>query len=264
MEVFESRQDFEYTVFEDTVPLDILLEMCKKGKIDIKDIYISDIVERYMEYVASLSIKDYDDISGFILLASTLLEYKSNALLPKLELNEIPEEIPSEQLFLMRLEEYRILKEAGEKMKDSEILHRFYREPLFGEDDYKLVIKNFDIDKMIKAFTMLMERVEVEEDSALPKTIIKERFTVADRVIELVEILRALKVVNFLMLFEEDFSKIEKINTFLALLEVLKQQVATAEQAESCGDITIRYCPLTDRFDNANEEELLTSVKEYH
>jgi Uncharacterized conserved protein len=262
MSLFDNS-DFEYKVFEDTVPLDVLLELCKKGKVDIKDIFISDITQKFTEYVASLEVKNYDNISSFVLLASTLLEYKSSSLLPKIEFAGENEDIPSQDLFLMRLEEYKILKEAGEKLSERELLNRFYRVPEFGEGEYKLVIKNFDLNKMIAAFSRLMERVEFAEDPDVPKTIMKERFTVADRVIELVEAIRAYKVLNFLSLFEPDFSKIEKINTFLALLEILKRQIAVCEQSEIAGDITIRYTPLTDDFDGSGEE-LLTDANRYN
>lgn len=260
---FADSNDFFYSLPEETIPLDILLELCKKGKVDIKNIFLSDITEKYMEYIASLEEKDYDNISSFILLASTLLEYKSAALLPKTEFTGETEENTPEELFLMRLEEYRLLKEASDKLKDYEILNRFYRDPVFGEDEYKLVIKSFNLDKMIAAFTLLMERVEFEEDAAVPKTIIKERFTVADRVLEIIEIVRAMKTVSFFNLFENDYTKQEIINTFLAILEILKQQIASAEQPEPGGDIILRHTPTTDKFNN-NEEELLANVDGYN
>ena len=71
---FGTEESFDVTVdlFEDPVPIEVLLEMCKKGKVDIRDIFVSDITEQYIKYVAELESKNYDNISSFILFASTL------------------------------------------------------------------------------------------------------------------------------------------------------------------------------------------------
>lgn len=248
-------------LFDEPVPMDVLIDLCRKGKVAFRDIFISDITHQYLDYVAGLEEKDYDNISSFILFAGTLLELKSSSLLPKVEEDVLEEEgMSDDDYFQMRLEEYDILRDACEKMKPNEILNRFYRDPLYDENDFNVIIKNYNLDKMITAFTLMMEKIEFTDDPKIPKTIIKERFTVADRVREIVEIVRALKIVNFTTLFEPDYSKMEKVNTFLALLELLKEQVVTVEQAEPCGEIVIRHSPLTDKF---NAEEVLEDVDTY-
>ncbi|HOK81459.1 MAG TPA: segregation/condensation protein A [Clostridia bacterium] len=262
---FGTEESFDVTVdlFEDPVPIEVLLEMCKKGKVDIRDIFVSDITEQYIKYVAELESKNYDNISSFILLASTLLELKSNSLLPKPE--EIAEDTLSEQeRFFLKMEEYKLYMEQSEKLREREILNRFYRDPVFAEDDYKVVIKNFDLNKLIAAFSSLLEKREFEETQEEPKKIEKERFTVAEKIVDLIEYIRAYKVVNFFSLFEPDYTKLEIINTFLALLEILKRQIAAAEQSGFCSDITIRYTPLTDNFDTNAEEELLSDANGYN
>lgn len=262
---FGTEQSFDVTcdVFDDPVPIEVLLEMCRKGKVDIRDIFVSDITEQYIDYVSTLEIKDYDNISSFILLASTLLELKSKSLLPKVQ--DVPEEeIDDQERFFLKMEEYKMYMEQTEKLREREILNRFYREPVFADDEYRIVIKNFDVNKLISAFSALLEKAEFDEKQDEPKKIAKERFTVAERITELVEALRAYKIINFFSLFEEDYTRLEIINTFLALLEILKQQIAVAEQQEFCGDITVRYTPLTDKFDNAAEEELLSDANGYN
>lgn len=256
--------DYSCEALDNPVPPDVLLELCKNQKVDIKDIFISDITEKYIEFIQSLDEMDYENIANFLEFASKLLEYKSNALLPKPEFTEDAPEISADDLFLMRVQEYAILKDASEKLRESEVLNRFYREPIFGENDYNLIIKNFSVDKMVNAFSMLMEKIEYEEDKTVPKTIIKERFTVAEKILQLVEEVRAYKYLSFFNLIDANYSKVEVINTFLALLEMLKQQIITVEQSEIGGDITIRYSSLTDNFGNNNTEELLKDVEEYN
>ena len=264
--MFCSDESLDVTcdAFEDPVPMEVLIEMCKKGKVPFEEIFISDIIDQYIDYVAALPVKDYDNISSFILLASTLLELKSNSLLPKPQQVVDEDQMTAQQRFLLKMEEFKLYQEESEKLKEKEILNRFYREPVFAEDDYRIIIKNFHLDKLISAFSQLLEKAEFAEKQDEPKKIVKERFTVAERILELVEAIRAYKVLNFFSLFEPDYTRLEIINTFLALLEILKQQIAAAEQAEFCGDITIRYTPLSDNFDNAAEEELLIDADGYH
>lgn len=263
--MFGSEESFDVTcdAFEDPVPMEVLIEMCKKGKVPFTEIFVSDIIDQYIEYVAALPAKDYDNISSFILLASTLLELKSNSLLPKPQ--EVDEnQISDEERLFRKMEEYKLYMEESEKLKEKEILNRYYREPVFAEDDYRIIIKNFNLDKLIAAFSQLLEKAEYTEKQEEPKKIVKERFTVAERIMEIIEAIRAYKILNFFALFEPDYTRLEIINTFLALLEILKQQIAVAEQTEFCGDITLRYTPLTDNFDNAAEEVLLIDADGYH
>ena len=169
-----------------------------------------------------------------------------------------------QERFFLKMEEYKLYMEQSEKLREREILNRFYRDPVFAEDDYKVVIKNFDLNKLIAAFSSLLEKREFEETQEEPKEDRKERFTVAEKIVDLIEYIRAYKVVNFFSLFEPDYTKLEIINTFLALLEILKRQIATAEQSGFCSDITIRYTPLTDNFDTNAEEELLSDANGYN
>lgn len=259
------EKNYTYHLYDEDLPLDLLIELCKKGKVEFRDIFISDITEEYIAFVREMEEKDYENISEFLLLASTLLELKSKSLLPKIEVEESVEgEISDEELFFLRMEEYKLLKEASDKLGELEQLNRFYREPVFDEKDYTLVIKSFDLNRLIGAFTQLLERVEYAEDKEEEKTIVKERFTVADRVAELIEEIRAFKVVKFYSLFKKDYSRVEIINTFLALLEVLKQQIATAEQDQPFGDIYLRHAPLTDVYDKEKQESLLHDLEEYN
>ncbi len=267
MDYNEDKFEYECEGSDGPVPPDILLEKCKEGKVDIVDIFISDITERYIEFVSQMQEANYEHISAFLIYASKLLELKSSYLLPKIEYDDYQEEdygYTDNELFLVKLNEYKMLTEAAVKMEAMERLNRVYREPKFGKNDFEVQIKNFDLSKMIETFKSLLERVELEEDKAEPKTIQKERFTVAERMGELIESIRAFKRLHFNDLMRADFGKVEVINTFLALLEMLKQQIIKVEQPEWCGDIIITHAEDTDKYGAEQEEELLQDVEEYH
>lgn len=260
-----SFTSLSYHLYEEDVALDKLLDILKKDKVAIRDIFISSITEQYLAYVVSLTKeeKDYDDISSFLVLAATLIELKAASLLPKTEFNEFEDDgISDEELFYLRAEEYAAYREAAEKLRSYEILNRYYREPVFGEDDYKVVIKDFSLQKMIDAFSRMLERAEFEEDHTAEKTIEKERFSVSDRMIDVVEALRALSLIKLNDLFEPGFTKLEIINTFLSVLEIVKQQIATISVDGETGEILIKHMPETDKFNY--EEDLLKDADEYN
>lgn len=254
-----------YHLYEEDVALDKLLDILKKDKVAIRDIFISSITEQYLAYVVNLTKeeKDYDDISSFLVLAATLIELKAASLLPKPEFEEYEDDgLSDEELFYLRAEEYAAYRDAAEKLRSYEILNRYYREPVFGEDDYKVVIKDFSLQKMIEAFSRMLERAEFEEDHTAEKTIEKERFSVSDRMVDVVEALRALSLIKLNDLFEPGFTKLEIINTFLAVLEIVKQQIAAISVEGDPGEIIIRHLPDTDKFNY--EEDLIKDADEYN
>lgn len=260
-----SFTSLSYHLYEEDVALDKLLDILKKDKVAIRDIFISSITEQYLAYVVNLTKeeKDYDDISSFLVLAATLIELKAASLLPKPEFEEYEDEgLSDEELFYLRAEEYAAYRDAAEKLRSYEILNRYYREPVFGEDDYKVVIKDFSLQKMIEAFSRMLERAEFEEDHTAEKTIEKERFSVSDRMVDVVEALRALSLIKLNDLFEPGFTKLEIINTFLAVLEIVKQQIAAISVEGDPGEIIIRHLPDTDKFNY--EEDLIKDADEYN
>ena len=255
-----------YHLYEEDVALDKLLDICKQDRVAIRDIFVSDITQKYLDYVVELAKedRDYDDIADFLVLAATLVELKANSLLPKLDFvdTDIDDLMTDEQLFFLRAEEYEAYRNAAEKLHGYEVLNRFYRDPVFGENEYKLVIKDFSLQKLIDAFSRMLERAEFEEDRTAEKYIPNERFSVADRVIDVVEALRAFSKLKLTDLFDKDFSKLEIINTFLAILELVKQQIATIAQENAEAEIFVERTPLTDTFNV--QEDLLTDADEYN
>lgn len=244
-------------------PLDLLLTMVREAKIDIRDIFITDITNQFVAYVQSLTEMNYEYIAEYITLAATLLAIKSARFLPKTEVEDEEEGVISEEENLyLRIEAYKKFKDAAENLHGMEVLHRFYRMPKFTEKDYRAVVKEFRLDRLIECFKMLLERIEHLDKPEEEKTIIKERFSISDKIIEITKIIRERGKLNFFSLFDRDFTKLEMINTFLALLEILKKQIALAEQGEGFSDIIIRHNAEYDT--TVEEEELTKDAEEYN
>ena len=99
-------------------PLDLLLHLISKAKVDIKDIFVSEITDQYIESVHNATDLDMDDATEFLVMAATLLEIKSRAMLPKPP--EPDDGIDPEQELIRRLEEYKIFKETAGNMQQFE------------------------------------------------------------------------------------------------------------------------------------------------
>ncbi len=221
-------------------PLHLLLALVKAAKVDIEDIFVSDITSQYLELMQQdMSNIDMDKATEFVQMAATLLEIKSKALLPKIDEEFDDGEESDEDRIKRQLRELELFKEASQLLKPLETIHRFYREPDYTEDDSRTVIKDFSFEKLLDAFAMLLHKVDNTPKAPEPKQIIRDRFSVAEKLYMISVAIKEKKTLRFFELFEADYTKSEIINTFLALLELLKKQVVSAEQDEAFGDIVL-------------------------
>ncbi len=237
-EDIDSSLRFKLDQFEG--PLDLLYHLIKVAKIDIRDIFISQITEQYLEMMKDIDSLDMEKAADFTLMAATLLEIKSKQLLPKPEVvEETDEEDPEEKLY-RQLEEYKLFKEASEKMKEIEDVGKFYKKPDDSAGEYRYELpEKLSVDALIGAFSNLLHRVSVKAEEITERKIVKDRFTVAEKIAQIKDALLLKPKFKFNELFEEDYSKSEIINTFLALLELLKTQIIKVEQTSTFGEIEI-------------------------
>lgn len=221
-------------------PLDLLLHLIKDAKIDIKDIFISSITEQFLEYISSMTEMPIEKVGDFIEMAATLLEIKSRKLLPPPPKPEGEEEEEDPETKLIRqLEEYKLFKDQTEVLKGLEDTDSLYKapEPLAGAFRYEL--KNISYDALLDAFAVILSKMELKENKIEAKEISKDRFTVAQKIAEIKDKLLESDKIVFSSLVSTDYSKSELINTFLALLELLKTQIIKVIQTENFGEIYI-------------------------
>lgn len=256
MAEFESVVDYSTKLDNFEGPLDLLLHLIKEAKIEIKDIFVSQVTEQFLEYMNGVSVLDVDKASEYLNMAATLLEIKSKSILPKIE-DYIDDIEDPEQALIRQLEEYKLFKEASEKLKKQENVDRFYKPPEKTAGEVKIVYNDFNLEGLIAAFSKLLMRVDDRKrQQNVLKEIPKEVFTVKDKVEEIRAVLLDKKVVSFFEMFRHHYTKNELITTFQAMLELLKLQYITVEQTGVFDDIT-----LTLR-DDRNEE--LGEIDEYN
>lgn len=238
MAEFESIVDYDTVLDNFEGPLDLLLHLIKEAKIEIREIFVSNVTEQYLEYVRNMDVLDVDKATEYLTMASTLVEIKSKAILPKIDLDE--DGISEEEAFFRQVEEYKLFKEATVKLKERENVDRFYKEPDKSVGETKIVYTDFNLDGLVKAFFKLMMKVEEKRASEVEnKEIPKEVYTVRDKVDLIRTTLLDRGYISFYELFSLKASRTELITTFQATLELLKLQYIKVEQNEMFGDITL-------------------------
>lgn len=231
-------------------PLDVLLDMIKSTKLDIMEVRLADLTEQFLNYMDALKDINMEQQSEFIVIAAMLLEIKSRSMLPVEEDEEDEEEEDPEELLKRRLQMYKLFKEASTELGEHENLDHFYKAPDKSTKDYRIVLKDMNMQGLIDAFSKLLISVEKRDiEKSNERQLRKDRFTVAESISNMKTALTERKRVRFKELFKSDFTKSEIINTFLALLELLKRQFAQVCQNGVFGDIDI-----TLKEGGANEE----------
>ncbi len=219
-------------------PLDVLWRLIKSTKLSIKDVHLADITGQFLDYIKNLNI-DMESMSWFIREAAKLLEIKSDSLLPRPETENDEPEVDLEELYKKRMELYRLFKETSLVLGSKENVDRMYKEPEKSANDYKIVLKDMNLQALVDAFSKLLLKVEKKASPIVERKIQKDRFTVHDCFENIQSKLKSKSKWKFNELFSVDFSRSEIINTFLALLELLKRQYVSVVQDDIFGEISI-------------------------
>ncbi len=251
-DAIDQTESYHVVLKDFSGPLDLLLDMVKHAQINIEDIFISDITEQYLAAMDQVSELDMDQAADFIVVAATLLEIKSRALLPRPEIIEAPEDDPKTEL-INRLEEYKLYKDAAEKMREQEIINMHYRAPDDSVGQPRLVLKDMTTDGLVKALKRMFEKIGTRQKVFKTRKIDLDPFTVDQKMDYIKMRVDKAESVTFDELFDEDFTLNEIVTTFMALLELLKNQYVKAEQHEIFDTITITKRREESETDSAEE-----------
>ena len=224
-------------------PLDLLLTLISNAKIDIQDIFVSQITEQYLETMSLVDELDMDSASEFLQMAATLLEIKSRAMLPKPPKPEDPDELTPEQALIRQLEEYRQFKEVSARMHRLEEEARALLTKL--PEEYPLPPPNIEItgltlEKLIRAYRRVLERAERTDaaDRMASREIRRDTFTVSGCMTRIARLVRRGSC-RFSQLFDEDFTRPEVVTMFLALLELVRLNRLRVSQDSAYDEILL-------------------------
>lgn len=231
-------------------PLDLLLHLIDKNKIDIYDIPIVEITDQYLDYIQQMKREDLDVMSEFMVMAATLLDIKCRMLLPK-EVNEEGEEEDPREELVKQLLEYKMYKymsyELRDRMGDAamvaykaptvprEVLA--YREPV----DIEELLEGLTLEKMNQIFQSIIRRQEDKVDPIRSRfgEIEQEEVSLPEKMNDVEQYTRTHRHFTFRSLLEKQASKVQVIVTFLAILELMKVGKIKISQEETFGEIMI-------------------------
>ena len=224
-------------------PLDLLLHLIDKNKIDIYDIPIVEITNQYMEYIKAMEKEDLNVMSEFLVMAATLLDIKCKMLLPK-EVNEDGEEEDPRQELVEQLLEYKMYKYMSYELKDRELESErvMYKTPTIPQEvmEYEQpvnldeLLEDLTLQKLNHIFKDVMKRQvdKIEPVRSKFGKIEKEEVTVSDKLVFVTDYAREHKKFSFRTLLTKQSSKTQIVVTFLALLQLMKEGVLYIEPQE--------------------------------
>lgn len=231
-------------------PLDLLLHLIDKNKVDIYDIPIVEITNQYMEYIQEMQKKDLNVMSEFLLMAATLLDIKCRMLLPA-EVNEEGEEEDPRQELVEQLLQYKMYKymsyELRDRQMDGERL-MFKQETL--PDEIKEYQEPVNLDVLLDGVTLsrlnqiFQDIIKRQNDKIDPVRssfgkIEKEEVTVEEKMDFLDTYITTHKRFSFSDLLKKQKTKVQTVVTFLAILEMMKMGKISVVQEHTFDDIMI-------------------------
>lgn len=220
-------------------PLDLLLHLVSKYKMDIYDVPIVDVIEQYLSYIETLQAMRLELAGEYMVMASQLMLIKSRKLLPKV-VETITEEDPELEL-LSQIEEYSRFKEVSNRINDQHEVRAQY----FSKDKQEILLEEAKIahDKTVMDIFLVFSQVMTRRQNQLTTSqavIEKEDYKIEELMVNLKAYVSDKKAVYFTAYLEHCQSLTEMVSSFLALLELIKVHEVIVEQNESFTDILIR------------------------
>lgn len=232
-------------------PLDLLLHLIDKNKVNIYDIPIAEITRQYLDYIKGLEKEDLDTVSEFLVMAATLIEIKSKMLLPKEIDEETSEEKDPREELVKRLLEYKMCKYAAGELRDRQFdaAKALYKKPTIPDEvaAYKAPV---DVDALLSGVTLgklndilseVLKRSEERIDPVRSKfgKIEKEEVNIEAQTKVVMARLTAGKKTSFRKLLGSAGTKMQVVVTFLIILELMKTGVVSVVQNNLFDDIEI-------------------------
>jgi segregation and condensation protein A len=239
-------------------PLDLLLHLCQKHELDILQIPISFVTQKYLEYLAVMQLMQLDVAAEYLVMAATLAHIKSKMLLPAPPPGQEDEldpedEIDPREALIRRLLEYQKYKDAAEKLSSRGVAGRdvFPRgAPAQGMADAgaggaeptQAPLAEIPLFSLVEAFQRVLDKSKVK----LSHDVVVDRISITDRIGELADLMAVRKRAVFEDLFEGMTSKFDLVITFLALLEMTRLKMTRLFQTEPLGPLYVELAATDD------------------
>ncbi|ATZ73970.1 segregation/condensation protein A [Idiomarina sp. X4] len=218
-------------------PMDLLLYLIRKQKLDIVDMPILTITRQYVEYVEMMKELKLELAADYLVMAAILAEIKSRLLLPKPPQEDDEEEDPRAEL-VRRLKEYEAIREGAEYIDGQPQVGRDILLSEVATDAREHVITpppEVTIEDLTLAFSRVLQQVELNAHHHIQR----EQLSTRQRMSQVIELLSEKKYVAFSQLFKRSEGRAGAVVSFLAILELVKESMVELSQVEPMSDIRI-------------------------
>jgi segregation and condensation protein A len=231
-------------------PLDLLLHLIDKNKVNIYDIPIVEITKQYLEYIQQMEKEDLNIMSEFLVMAATLIDIKSRMLLPREVNDEGGEEDPRQEL-VEKLIEYKMYKYMSFELRDRQVdaEKALFKQPTIPKEiaeysepiDIEELLDGLSLSKLHSIFKSIIKKQENKIDPIRSQfgKIEKEEVNLSEKIEYIKDFAYENKKFSFRRLLETQCGKMEIIVTFLAILELMKTGIIAISQENIFDDILI-------------------------
>ena len=240
-------------------PLDLLLHLIKKHELNILDIPIGFISQKYVEYIQRMEQLSIDLAAEYLVMAATLAHIKSKSLLPPDphdtdDDDALGEEDDPRAELIRRLLEYQKYKNAAEQLGSRPVLGRdvFLRGSANEAEAGPPPLAQVSLFKLVDAFEAVLQRAKHVEEHEIDF----ERISITERIGQIGDLLRAEGRLPFERLFDKDQSRADMIVTFLALLEMTKLRMTNLYQDGPLEPIVVELAVMDDDADQGFDSSL--------
>ncbi|MGB3623093.1 segregation/condensation protein A [Ketobacter sp. MCCC 1A13808] len=235
-------------------PLDLLLYLIKRQNLDVLDIPVAQITTQYMKYVEIMKSLNLELAAEYLVMAALLGEIKSRMLLPRQPDEDDEEHDPRAEL-IRRLQEYERYKKAAE---DLDVLPRVGRdihivttEP--PKYDRERAHPEVDLKEVLLALQDVLHRADMFESHQVSR----EKLSTRERMTQVLERLGNDRFVPFVSLFTYEEGRLGVVVTFLAILELVKEQLVELVQSDEFGSIHVKAREAVHEVEEYDEPELV-------
>jgi segregation and condensation protein A len=242
-------------------PLDLLLHLCQQHQLDILNIPIAFVTEKYLEYLDVMRLMELDHVAEYLVMAATLAHIKSKMLLPAPPPGQEDDEAAPEdemdprEALIRRLLEYQKYKHAGEQLAARGVAGR----DVFGrgmpDETAQTVglppLADVPLFTLVEAFQRVLDRSKVK----LSHDIVADRISLSDRIGELADVLATRKRLVFDEMFNGLATKFDLVITFLALLEMTRLKMTRLFQSEPLGPLYVELTGAEGDADPSHQDE---------
>ncbi|HLT14470.1 MAG TPA: ScpA family protein [Marinobacter sp.] len=223
-------------------PLDLLLYLIRRQNMNILEIDVSEITRQYMDYIGAVESMRFDLAAEYLVMAATLAEIKSRMLLPRQESDDEDDLDPRAEL-IRRLQQYERFKQAAE---DIDQMPRMERDTFAGSAALpKMPSSQPHPDVDMRELLLALHGVLKRADLFTSHHVEKERLSTRERMSHILSVLQGDRFVTFESLFTIEEGRLGVVVSFLATLELVKEQLIEIVQAEVLGPIHVRARAVT-------------------